>query len=96
MGLIVRRVRAALHVLELRPHDLKKDARLVVDQEGEAIIETYWESDELAGSKYLLCYKVLPKCFYQLILQELIVENDVTEGELRQFRLSNKGKERLG
>jgi len=94
MALVVRRARAALRLFD-PDQNFFHDARIVIEEDGEAILETHWKNPELAGV-WLLRYKVLRKCLDQLKMQSLIERDLKAAPKEEAYKLSKKGMERLG
>lgn len=68
------------------------DAKIVVRESGEVTLITYWRNPEIAGI-WEIHYKVLRKCFVQLLRHELI-EPDASK-DANTYTLSEKGRKRL-
>lgn len=94
MGLEVRRVREAIH--KFRPSQpFFHDAKIVEERGGRATLVTYWKNPELAGI-WELRYRIIPKCMIRLQYLKLIEHDGPSERGTQQYKLSKRGRKRLG
>lgn len=90
----VKRVRDAIQ--KFNPNQpFWHDARIVEEKSGKTTLETYWVNPELAGV-WELRYRVTPKCMIRLLRIKLIEFDKPIDEDAKSYRLSKKGRKRLG
>lgn len=93
MAKVLKRTKAVIRKFDPE-QDFWHDARIVVNDH--IVLETYWRNPELAGI-WLWTLEISPRCFAELIQQDLIdISNEESTADQHVFRLTKKGKARLG